>query len=341
MPNGCPVRFLLVGFGYWGPNIARTIENSEKSELVAICDLSPERCVDASSRHGSASIFQDLNSVDPNTFDAVAIATPTSSHYEIAKLFLGLGKHVLVEKPLTAKLSEAMELVEIAEQNKLILMVDHTFVYSEPIQFIKDRLDQGLLGELNYLDSNRVNLGIFQPDVSVMWDLAVHDLAILQFLVQEKPIAVSSTGFTHKASRHHAIATLSLSYETNFFAHICVSWLSPVKVRNFVVGGSLETIVFNDLSNDEKIKIYDSGVDIANSSEAQSALLSYRLGDVSVPRLRIIEPLRREIEHFVDCIWLCAQPVTSGRRALEIISILEAAQRSIQDGGTPIPVRSV
>ena len=332
------VRFLLVGYGYWGPNIARNIENSERLNLVGICDRAPERRSDASRLYKTVHICDDFRSIDPQSFDAVVVATPTASHFEISEYFLSLGKHVLVEKPLTARLSEAIHLVELAESKNLVLMVDHTFVYSDSVQFIKKAIDDGLLGKLNYFDSYRVNLGIFQPDVSVLWDLAVHDLAILRFLTKTIPRTVSSTGFIHKASKHQAIAMLTLEYEEQFFAHIAVSWLSPVKVRNILLSGENSTIVFNDLSSDEKIKIYDAGIDIADPSEARSALLSYRLGDIAVPRLRNMEPLKRELEHFADCIQLNAIPITSGRSSLAIIAILEAAQTSLELGGTPVQV---
>jgi predicted dehydrogenase len=336
MTSEAPLRIALVGFGYWGPNIARNIDGLPQAELAAVCDMSPNRLMSASSSYPATRTARTISELDSSLFDAVVIATPTRSHYSLAKHFLGLGKHVLVEKPLTADSCEARELVELADANKLTLMVDHTFVYTDAVRMMKKLVDEGLMGDLVYFDSSRVNLGLFQPDVSVMWDLAVHDLAILDYLIGKRVAAVSATGGIHRASEHPAVAALSLEFETGFFAHLMVSWLSPVKLRRMILGGTQSTVVFDDLSSDEKIKIYDSGIDISSAEDARSALLNYRLGDVLVPRLANTEALRREIGHFIECVRHRTEPETSGRRAVGIVETLEAAHRSIAMKGAPV-----
>lgn len=331
-----PLRIALIGFGYWGPNIARNIAGYPQAELAAVCDLSPQRLLSVSTSFPSTPTCRTIDDLDASTFDAVVIATPTRTHYPLAKYFLELGKHVLVEKPLTADSGEARELVDLAHLRDLTLMVDHTFVYTDAVRLMKKLVDDGSMGDLVYFDSSRVNLGLFQPDVSVMWDLAVHDLAILDYLIDKRVVLVSATGGIHRASNHPAVAALSLEYETGFFAHLMVSWLSPVKLRRILLGGTESTVVFDDLSTDEKIKVYDSGVDISSPEDARSALLNYRLGDVLVPRLSNTEALRREISHFVECVRQGREPETSGRRAVGIVETLEAAHKSIAMKGAPV-----
>lgn len=338
MATDNPLRIALIGFGYWGPNIARNIAGLASADLSVVCDLSPVRLSSVSSNYPSVKVAQTIGELDASSFDAVVIATPTRTHYSLAKHFLELGKHVLVEKPLTSDIREARELVEIANFKQLTLMVDHTFVYTDAVRLMKKLIDGGSMGELVYFDSSRVNLGLFQPDVSVMWDLAVHDLAILDYLIGERVVSVSATGGIHRASNHPAVAAMSLEFETGFFAHVMVSWLSPVKLRRMILGGTDSTVVFDDLSTDEKIKIYDSGVDISSAEDARSALLTYRLGDVVVPRLSNTEALSREIAHYVECIRSGTEPETSGRRAVGIVATLEAAHKSIAMKGAPVLV---
>lgn len=327
--NESDIRIGLVGFGYWGPHIARNLRQIDGFDFVALVDQSPNRLSVARETYKDIDCFQDAEeAIRLSNLDAVVIATPANTHYELARKFLQSGIHVVVEKPLTTSLSEARELVEIAKNTEKILMVDHTFVYTSAVNTLKNMVDNHELGELVYFDSMRVNLGIFQPDVSVLWDLAVHDLAILDYVTNRKPTWVQGVGGKHKASTKEAAAYLTLNYDDGFFAHINVSWLSPTKIRQLVLSGSKKTAIFNDLSQDEKIRIYESSVELN-----EHALLNYRLGDLYVPRIENVEALRTELMHFQECIRREVEPLTSARKALRVISILDAAERSINNEG--------
>ena len=261
----------LVGFGYWGPNLARNLDKSDKFNLSHICDLDASRRSTAEKSHPDSVItasYQGL--LDSEEIDAIAIATPVNTHYLLAKKALLRGKHVLVEKPITESLIEAEELVNIAEKNNLTLMVDHTFTFTGAVQKIKDFISDGQIGELFYYSSERVNLGIFQADVNVLWDLAVHDLSILNYLKKEPPIKVSACGINHVPGEPENIAFMTLFYKSSFMAHINVNWLSPVKLRRCLIGGSKKMIVYDELSSDEKIKVYDKGIELQDSPERKS-----------------------------------------------------------------------
>jgi predicted dehydrogenase len=332
------LRIVVVGYGYWGPNIARNVHQYPGCALAAVCDLSPQRQEAARHVFDRIPVVDSVDDLNPQDFDAVVIATPAHTHASLALQAINLGKHILIEKPIAPSVAEALEIVKAADAAGVTLMVDHTFVFSSAVQRMREEVDQGSLGSLVYFDSTRVNLGIFQPDVSVLWDLAVHDLSILTHLVNERPIQVSATVGRHEASTHPAIGSLTLTYESAFFAHINVSWLSPMKHRRTILSGTKRTAVFDDLLTDEKLKIYEASVERTVNEEGLSALLNYRTGDVISPRLPAIEPLRLEIENFCLSAQTAQKPMTSGESAVQIAAILEAAHESANTGGEPKPI---
>lgn len=319
--------------------MARNISSSPNTQLIAVVDKSESRRTIARGLLPGTIVCSELQELNLDQIDAAVIATPVKSHVEIAHFFLHSGKHVLVEKPLTTDLGQAQELVELARRLGLVLMVDHTYLFSDAVALMKQCVESGELGELVCFDSTRINLGIFQPDVSVAWDLAVHDVAILSYITGMKPSSVSATAQVHPLTRHPAVSSLSIDYGGNFSARILVSWLSPVKVRRTCLTGVSRTIVFDDSLSDEKLKIYDSGVEAVIAKEGREALLKYRLGNVVIPRLSVTEALKNEIEHFAAAIKGNFEPISSGEFSLQVISVLEAAHRSIQQGGASVSVR--
>jgi predicted dehydrogenase len=333
-----PLRVALVGYGYWGPNVARNVAQSEEADLAAVVDLSPSRRVVAASQFPKAKICESVAQLEFGAIDAVVIATPASSHVELAAPFLAAGVHVLIEKPLALSMKDAVKLVQLAKTNNCVLMVDHTYLFSDAVIMMAELVRSGQLGDLIHFDSTRVNLGIFQPDTSVIWDLAVHDVAILRYVTGLLPKTVSATTHSHRESKHPVVASMSLQFSEDFFAHIAVSWISPVKVRKLTLSGFNKTIVFDDVASDEKIRVYDSGVDSILMSEGRNALLRYRLGDVIAPRLRGVEALRREIDCFVSSIRSAIEPISSGADSLATIAVLQAAEKSALAGGEPVKV---
>jgi predicted dehydrogenase len=308
--------------------------------VLAVSDLRRERLVRTQSQYPSIKTTTNHYDLLENPdIDAVAIATPVSSHFELAMQALQAGKHVLVEKPLAASSEEAMALIDEAARRNRILMVDHTFVYTGAIRKIQELVQGGSLGQVYYYDSVRVNLGLFQHDVSVIWDLAVHDLAILDFVLPERPVAVSATGISHLPNHPENMAYLTLFFENQMIAHLHVNWLAPVKVRRTLIGGSERMIVYDDLEPSEKVKIYDKGVTLSEQAEKKYELLvSYRAGDMSAPKLDGTEALLREARHFIDCIKNQKQPITDGAAGLRIVRILEAAEQSMKARGQLVEV---
>lgn len=314
--------------------MARNISQIDGFELCAVIDFSAEKRGVAENKHHGTPTFSSIGeALQFVEIDAVIIATPTHTHYDITKTALLNKMHVLVEKPLTTDVASAVELVDLASINNLVLMVDHTYVYSSAVEHMKSLVDSGDMGDLVYFDSTRVNLGLFQSDVSVLWDLAVHDLAILQRITGRMPTAVSATGGRHQNAKFEAAAFMTLYFNDLLFAHINVSWLSPMKIRRTVLSGTKKTVLFDDMLSDERLKVYDAGVEIN-----ADALLHYRFGDISVPKLINTEALKTELEHFLDCIGTGIEPISSGKSAIEIISVLEAAQQSIESDGKFIEV---
>ncbi len=331
----------VVGYGYWGPNLVRNFMEADGSSVAAVCDLSDERLAQARRRYPAIATTKDYRVLldDPGV-DAIAIATPVSTHFTLAMQALKAGKHVLVEKPFTLNSEEALRLVDEAAIRQRVLMVDHTFVYTGAVRVIREAVSSGALGDIYYYDSVRVNLGLFQHDVNVIWDLAVHDLAILDFVLVNKPSAVSATGISHIPGQPANVAYITLFFPSNQIAHLHVNWLAPVKVRRTLIGGSDKMIVYDDLEPSEKVKIYDKGVSLsADSEQVYELLVSYRSGDMWAPKLDNSEGLRREALHFIDCIENNKQPETDGLAGLRIVRLLEAADQSLAARGKLIEIR--
>ena len=336
-----PLNLGLVGFGYWGPNLARNIAQSRETNLVAICELSTSR------REAAATLFPNVDLVeqfdhllnDPRV-EAIAIATPTSTHFELAKRALLADRHVFVEKPLTDSVATSYELVELAAARNLILHVDHTFIYTGAVEKLKEHVQSGALGDLLYFDSTRVNLGLLQPDVNVLWDLAVHDLSILQYICNRTAQSVSATGTRHPNASQYSAAFMTLFYEDHFVAHIDVSWLSPVKLRRTLLSGTKTMVVYDDIETSEKLKIYDSGVDFSADTESiREVLVSYRTGDMISPKISGHEALASEVAHFADCVRQMTPSRTDGRLGAELVAVLEAATESLHRKGAPITIQ--
>lgn len=326
------IGIAVIGYGYWGPNLARNFAETDGAAMVMCCDSDPRRLALAQKRFPALACSADFDEALRNpAVDAVAIATPVRTHYELAKRAIKAGKHVLVEKPLTARVDHAEELVMLAEKHGVVLMVDHVFVYSPPVLKMKELVAQGKLGKLFFIDSVRINLGLFQHDVNVVWDLAPHDLSIVDFLVDRLPISLSAYGGTHTDQDNEDVAYLNLDYGDGLIANFHVNWLSPVKVRQMIIGGSERSLIYNDLDVDEKIKVFDRGIEVGEDLERRhKALISYRSGDVWSPNLATHEPLARMAGHFVTCIKAGQQPISDGKAGLRIVKILDAAQRGIK-----------
>ena len=330
---GEPVRFGVIGYGYWGPNIVRNLSGLETCQLTSVCDKSPAALKRASRACPGAELTTDFTEVlkSPD-IDAVAVVTPVWTHFELAKAALENGKHVFVEKPFTSTSQQAEELIELASRMNLKIMVDHTFLFSGAVRKIRELVDNGTLGHLYYFDSTRVNLGLFQHDVSVVWDLAPHDLSIMDYIIREKPEAVVATGGNHLNGMAD-MAFITVYFPGSMVAHLNVNWLSPVKVRTTLIGGRDKMLVWNDLEPDEKIRVYDKGVNIANVDGVYDLLVSYRSGDVWAPKVDATEALRLELAYFADCILKNEQPSNDGVAGLRVVRLLEAADRSLKDRG--------
>lgn len=334
------IRLGIIGCGYWGPNLVRNFAENDRTEVKAISDLRQDRLDLIKKRYPAIEVTADYRELLKNDeVDAVAIATPVSSHFELAMAALKAGKHVLVEKPMTETTVQSRELIKTAGKNNLVLFVDHTFIYTPAVRKIKELIETGALGDIYYYDSVRINLGLFQHDVNVVWDLAVHDLAIMDYLLQEEPTAVSATGISHIKGQPENIAYITIFFKSSLIAHIHVNWLAPVKIRQLLVSGSRKMIVFDDLQPSEKIKIYDKGVTVSDSEESKyRMLIDYRTGDMLAPQLGMGEALKAEVEHFADCIEKGEKPLTGGEAGLHVVRILEAATESMKKQGEPVPL---
>jgi predicted dehydrogenase len=337
------VKVGMIGCGYWGPNLLRNLAENEAAELSWICDLDTRRLAAMGRRYPAARQTADckLLFADPS-LDAVVIATPVWTHFSFAKAALEAGKHVLVEKPLTANVGEAEQLVELAERNGLILMVDHTFVYTGAVRKIREMVTSGELGDLLYFDATRINLGLFQDDINVVWDLAPHDFSIMDFVIGRQPAAVTATGSCHIKKKIENIAYVMLHFPDEFIAHFHFNWLSPVKIRHTLLAGSRKMVVYDDIEPTEKVRVYDSGVTTSEKEDdldreaAYRTLVSYRTGDVWVPKLDTTEALRYVCEEFLTAISEKRSPLTDGHAGLRVVRLLDAAQRSIDRGGSQI-----
>jgi predicted dehydrogenase len=330
----------IIGFGYWGPNLVRNFSNLNDTNVKTVADELPEKesavfklCPTAKFSLHADEVIEDSD------IDAVIIATPISSHFRLAKKTLENGKHVLIEKPMTSSTDEAKELIELAARKKRILMVDHTYLYTGAVQRMKTLIDQGDIGNIKYFDSTRINLGLFQPDINVLWDLAPHDISILNYLVKEKPYSVQATGVSHTNNDIENIAYITVNYASGFIAHFSCSWTSPVKIRMMLIGGDKKMIVFNDLEPTEKIKIYDTGYDQKTDEEKKKFLIDYRTGDIYTPKIDTMEALLGMSRDFVSAIKHGSKPVSDCYSGLEVIKILEASQVSIKDKGKEVIIK--
>jgi predicted dehydrogenase len=331
------IRIGVIGYGYWGPNIVRNFHAHDCSEVVLVCDKNPKCQERLRKAHPGIAYTTDENEIlnSPN-IDAVAVVTPVWTHYELAKRALENGKHVFVEKPFTWSVAQAEELIELADRKNLKIMVDHTFLFTGAVKKIKDVVEKRELGDLYYYDSLRVNLGLFQHDVNVIWDLAPHDLSIMDYVIAEKPEAVVATGQKH-LNGVEDVAFITVYFPKKIIAHVNVNWLSPVKVRTTLIGGEKKMLVWNDLDADEKIKIYDKGVSMStNPSNLHQLLVSYRSGDMWAPQVEQIEALRAETAYFLKCIEENTTPFNDGVAGLRVVRILEAADKSIRSRGEAV-----
>lgn len=331
----------VIGYGYWGPNLVRNFNNNAKCKVKWLCDLDSRRLANAQSKYPSLQTTTDYQDIlkDPG-ISAVAIATPVSSHYQIALDCLKAGKHVWVEKPMTATAEQGSRLVDEAITRNLVLHADHTFIYTPAVQRLKQMIDSKELGpELYYYDSIRVNLGLFQRDVDVIWDLAVHDLSIVDFLFPDRPASISAIGKAHVPGYSENTAFLTLLYDSNFIVHVNVSWLSPIKVRQVLIGGSEKMAIYNDLEPTEKLKIYDKGLVMPSTPEEYyDTMVGYRVGDMWAPNLGNKEALAEEVVTFLESIETGKPSPTGGEEGLALVRILESSTKSLQQNGTPLKV---
>jgi len=329
------IRVGVIGYGYWGPVVARNFHAAEDCELSVVCDKNPAALERAKRAFPAISVTTDpCEVVHSPEIDAVAVITPVWTHFEFAKAALDNNKHVFVEKPFTASSLEAQQLIDLAARRGLQIMVDHTFLFTGAVRKIRQLIDEGVLGKLLYYDSSRVNLGLFQHDVNVIWDLAPHDLAIMNHLIDAEPQCVSATGQCHlNGLEDMAYVTV---YFANMLAHVNVNWLSPVKVRTTLIGGEKKMVVWNDLEADEKVRIYDKGVDITSGGGVYDLLVSYRSGDMWAPKVDQTEALKVEAKYFVDCISKNQAPFNDGVAGLRVVRLLEAAAESLKHRGRPV-----
>lgn len=333
------IRFGVCGFGYWGPNLVRAFSNNPDFEVVAIADRRPDAQAKAKAVNRDLQVFdaaEDL--IDSGLVDAIAVATPVSTHFGLASRALRRGLHVLVEKPLAASVAESEELVALAEANKAKLIVDHIYVFSDPVLKLKSLKDAGVLGTVSYFDSLRVNLGLFQPDMSVLWDLAPHDFSIMDYLFEEEPVHVEATGYCHVNAGIPDITYVTAHYASNMIAHLNLSWMSPVKARRIAIGGSKQMVVWDDLNADERLKIYDSGIHFQSPEERATIIPNYRIGDVHSPRLPMREPLSRLAEHFAHVIKTSAPSQVDGKAGLRVVRLLERSQAALDETFRRVPL---
>jgi predicted dehydrogenase len=331
----------VIGYGYWGPNLARNFAESKDCSLVAVSDMKAALADRARRRYPGVAVTPDHGALIHNPdVDAVVIATPVATHFALALAALRAGKHVLVTKPLASTSAQCARLIDEAAKRKLVLMVDHTFVYTGAVRKIKELVAKREFGDLYYYDSVRVNLGLFQKDVDVMWDLAVHDLSIMDYVLGRQPRSVSATGIAHVPGGQNNTAYMTLFFDKNLIGHIHANWLSPVKVRRTLIGGGKQMIVYDDIEPSEKVKIYDKGITIGVDKEnAYKQLVSYRTGDMRAPQFDIAEALAVEVSHFAECVKKSRRPITGGEAGLSAVRVLEAASKSVAKRGAPVDIR--
>lgn len=331
------LKIALIGFGYWGPNLLRNFVKQKDCKVVFVSDGRPQRLDLVRSNYPDIKVTLNVEDIfNSDDVDAVVIATPVFTHFDLAKRAIEANKHVLIEKPMTSSVKESEYLINEASKRGLILMVDHTYLYTGGISKIKNLINEGVLGKLQYFDSTRINLGLFQPDINVIWDLAPHDLSILNYLVDEKPFSVNATGISHTNNQIENIGYLTINYDSDFVAHLNCSWTSPVKVRQTLIGGDKKMIVFNDLEATEKVKVYDTSYSHTTDEEKEGILVDYRVGDIFIPKLNETEALDLVAKDFISSIIENKIPISSPEIALNVVKILEAAQYSIKNNGKEV-----
>ncbi len=337
------MKLAVIGCGYWGPNLVRNFIQSNKVEGIVCCDIDQKRLERMKSLYPSVEVVTDYKDLlEREDIDAVAIATPVRTHYPIAKDFLLHGKHVLVEKPFTHSYETSYELIKLAEEKKLILMVDHTFEYTAAVNKIKGIIENGELGKILYISCIRVNLGLFQPDINVVWDLAPHDISTILYITGEFPSSVNCQGKAHFHENIEDVATTTLNFKNGIIAFIHSSWLDPNKIRRTTIVGTRRMLVYDDIEPQEKIKIYDKGVEVPPYYDTYADFhFSYRYGDIHSPRIEDYEPLKKECDHFIECIRRRIPPLTDGYSGLRVVSILEAASKSLKLSGRAVPVQGL
>ena len=324
------IRVGICGFGYWGPTLLRAFSMNPAFEVIAIADSSSDQQTKARKLRPAATVYCDgMEMIESPSVDAVAIATPVSTHYALASKALKHGKHVLVEKPMCASVEEGRELIALAQRTGRTLMVDHTYLFNAAVRKLKELNQSGALGKVTYYDSLRVNLGLFQSDVNVLWDLAPHDFSIMDYVLEEQPIEVEATGYCHVNSHLPDIAYFTLHYRSHVIAHLNLSWISPVKARRVALGGTSQMAIWDDLNPDEKLKIYNSGIEVRSEDERTTLVPGYRIGDINSPRLPSGEPLARAVEHFHAVIAEREAPIADGRLGLRVVDLLERSQRAL------------
>ena len=336
------IRVGVIGYGYWGPNLVRNFSEAPGCEMAYVSDLRAPRLDQVRKRYPAVQTTTDHRDIlNDASVDAVVIATPVSTHFELASQALAAGKHVWVEKPMTATFDEAKRLVDLAAKAQRLLHVDHTFVYTGAVRKIKDLMSADSFGEVYYYDSTRVNLGLFQSDVNVIWDLAVHDVSIMDYVLPARPRAVFAAGTSHVAGGPEDMAHMTFYFDGNLVGHVNVSWLSPVKIRRTLIGGSGKMIMYDDLEPSEKIKVYDKGITLNTDPAAVYQMkIGYRSGDMWAPQIDVGEALQDEVRHFADCIAHGAEPITDGHAGLRMVEILEKASLSVRERGRVVELET-
>ena len=331
------MNIAIIGYGYWGPNLVRNFSTASNCSVLMVVDFRLERLTELKKQYPSLITSTNLDDLFNNrAIDAVVIATPVFTHFDLAKRALESDKHVLIEKPMTNSVEQANVLIDLSIKKNKVLMVDHTFLYTNGVQRMKKMIDAGEIGKLKYFDSTRINLGLFQPDVNVLWDLAPHDLSILNYLKSEKPFSVQATGISHTNNGIENIAFLTINYQSDFIAHFNCSWTSPVKIRMMLIGGDKKMIVFNDLEPSEKIKIYDTGYQHTTDEDKNKILVDYRSGDIFIPKIENKEALSNMADDFISAITNNTTPISNFQSGLDVVRILEAAQKSIKNKGKEV-----
>ena len=334
------VKVAVIGYGYWGPNIVRNFHSLSNCDVRYVVDPRPDRLAMVTKHYPN---IRTLNSVrdavhDPE-IDAIIVATPVSSHFDIAKMALENDKHVLIEKPMASSVNEAEKLIELSLRKKRILMVDHTFLYTGSVQRIKSLINDDALGEIKYIDSTRINLGLFQSDANVLWDLAPHDISIVNYLCHETPYSVQAVGVSHTNNDIENIGYLTLNYESGMIVHFHCSWTSPIKLRRFLIGGERKMIVWDDMEPSEKVKVYDSGYSFSSDEQKKKILVDYRVGDIFVPKIENKEALSALAEDFLGSILNATSPISNAISGINVVKVLEAAQISIKANGKEVAVK--